>query len=70
MLAQKFLVSSSSEIARLILCCVKSFLQSIIDDTPLLVNGRDAYASLAACVAADNSVKQGETTIPESEYFN
>ena len=53
-----------------IIGCVKSFLQSIIDDTPLLVNGRDAYASLAACVAADNSVKQGETTIPESEYFN
>ena len=49
--------------------CVKSFLQSLIDDAPLLVNGRDAFASLAACVAADKSVEQGEIVIPESEYF-
>lgn len=52
-----------------ILRCVKSFLQSVIGQIPLAVSGRDAFASLAACVAADKSAAQAIPVIPELEYF-
>jgi predicted dehydrogenase len=46
--------------------CVENFLDAIVHDTPLAVSGREAFASLAACVAADTSAATGRPTIPET----
>lgn len=50
--------------------CVSSFLGSVIDDTPVAISGRDAFASLAACVAADESCESGDPALPEWEDFD
>jgi predicted dehydrogenase len=49
--------------------CVNAFLDSIVNDSPVSVDGRDAFASLAACVAADQSAATGQATVPEPSDF-
>jgi len=44
--------------------CVENFLQAILNDAPVAVGGREALASLAACVAADESAATGAPTVP------
>lgn len=47
--------------------CVNAFLDAVINDTPVPVDGRDAFASLAACVAADVSARgNGQAVVPAS----
>ncbi len=44
--------------------CVESFLRAIIEDTDVPIAGEDAFASLAAAVAADESAATGLKTVP------
>ena len=45
--------------------CVQGFLDAILRGKPVPVDGRDAFASLAACVAADVSARsQGQPVVP------
>jgi predicted dehydrogenase len=44
--------------------CVAAFLRAICDDAPVAITGRDAFASLAACAAADESAARGEPVVP------
>jgi predicted dehydrogenase len=44
--------------------CVEAFLRSIIDAVAVPITGRDAFASLAACVAADESAASGRAAVP------
>jgi predicted dehydrogenase len=46
--------------------CVTSFVDAIVDDAPVPIDGRDAFASLAACVAADESARTGLPVRPET----
>lgn len=46
--------------------CVEAFIRSIVDGAPVPITGRDAFASLAACAAADESAATGKATIPAS----
>jgi predicted dehydrogenase len=46
--------------------CVEAFLRSIVDGAPVPVPGRDAFASLAAGVAVDESAASGKATVPAS----
>jgi predicted dehydrogenase len=45
--------------------CVHEFLKAIVNGTEVPVTGRDAFASLAACVAADESSATGRVVKPE-----
>ena len=49
--------------------CVQSFLRSVTEGTPVPVTGRDAFASLAACVAADESAAAGRPAVPAPSDF-
>ena len=49
--------------------CVEAFLKTIVDGVPAPVSGREAFASLAACVAADESAASGQPTTPASADF-
>jgi predicted dehydrogenase len=49
--------------------CVNAFLDSILNESPVPIDGRDAFASLAACVAADESAATGQPTTPEPSDF-
>ncbi len=44
--------------------CVASFLRSIVDGTPVEITGREAFDSLAACVAADEAAATGQPQRP------
>jgi predicted dehydrogenase len=44
--------------------CVAAFLRAICEDAPVPIPGQDAFASLAACVAADDSAARGEPVAP------
>lgn len=45
--------------------CVHAFLDAIVNGAPVAVSGRDAFASLAACVAADVSARgNGQPVVP------
>jgi predicted dehydrogenase len=44
--------------------CVAAFLKAICEDAPVPITGLDAFASLAACVAADESAAAGAATVP------
>jgi predicted dehydrogenase len=46
--------------------CVREFIHSVVNGTKPPVTGRDAFASLAACVAADESSATGRVVQPES----
>lgn len=45
--------------------CVDAFLDSVANGLPVAIGGPDAFASLAACVAADTSAAKGEPVVPE-----
>ena len=49
--------------------CVEAFLNTVLDGAPNLVTGREAFASLAACVAADESAVSGHPTKPAPADF-
>jgi predicted dehydrogenase len=44
--------------------CIESFLSSIVEDRPVEVSSQDAFASLAAAVAADESARTGRFVVP------
>jgi len=44
--------------------CVESFLRAIVEDAPVPIDGREAFASLAAAVAADTSAATGRPVPP------
>lgn len=44
--------------------CVAAFVRSILDGVPVEITGRDAFDSLAACVAADEAAATGEPQRP------
>jgi predicted dehydrogenase len=45
--------------------CVVAFVEAILQDGPVPITGSDAFTSLAACVAADESAASGRPTAPE-----
>lgn len=47
-----------------IIGCIEAFLQSIQEGTPVPITARDAYASLAACIAADDAARSGREVVP------
>jgi UDP-N-acetylglucosamine 3-dehydrogenase len=49
--------------------CVKAFLRSVVEGAAVAVSGRDAFASLAACVAADESAATGKPAAPAPADF-
>ncbi len=49
--------------------CVGDFLEAIQQDRPVAISGREAYASLAACVAADEAATTGKPTVPVAADF-
>lgn len=49
--------------------CVSRFVTAVAGDTLVPVTGRDAFASLAACVAADESCFKTEAISPASDLF-
>jgi predicted dehydrogenase len=49
--------------------CVDAFLASVVYDSPVPVSARDAYGTLAACIAADQSAATGQTRIPDPQDF-
>ncbi len=48
---------------------VEAFLRSISTGEPVAVSGREGFASLAACVAADESAATGKPTVPALADF-
>jgi predicted dehydrogenase len=50
--------------------CVNHFIDALVHDAPIAVTGRDAFASLAACAAADESARMGIAVVPASELFD
>ena len=46
--------------------CVAAFLASVVDGAPVAVTARDAFASLAAAVAADQAAAANRLTLPAS----
>ncbi len=50
--------------------CVTAFLRTIVEGTPVAVSGREAFASLAACIAADEAAMTGQPSVPASTHFN
>ena len=49
--------------------CVDAFLKAIVEGAPVAISGREAFASLAACVAADESAATGQPTTPARADF-
>ena len=49
--------------------CVSNFVQAILGDGPVAIDGREAFASLAACVAADESAVTGKPAVPALADF-
>jgi predicted dehydrogenase len=49
--------------------CVEDFLEAIRAGRQVAVTGRDAFASLAACVAADESAASGRPAVPAPADF-
>ncbi len=49
---------------------VDAFLDSIVKDRGVPVPARDAYATLAACIAADESSASGASVVPDAENFS
>ena len=49
---------------------VQSFLKAIVRDTEIPVTARDAYATLAACIAADESAATGASVVPDTDNFS
>jgi predicted dehydrogenase len=49
--------------------CVAAFLKSIIEGEPVPITGREAFASLAAAAAADESSASGQPAVPANADF-
>jgi UDP-N-acetylglucosamine 3-dehydrogenase len=49
--------------------CVGAFLDAIVHGHAVPISGRDAFASLAACVAADQSAASGQPMVPATADF-
>jgi len=49
---------------------VDAFLHGIAQDEEPPVTARDAYATLAACIAADESAATGVVRVPDPEHFS
>lgn len=49
--------------------CVDAFLRGVVDGAPVPVTGREAFASLAAAVAADESAATGRSVTPAPSDF-
>lgn len=49
--------------------CVSKFITAVTDNTLVPITGRDAFASLAACAAADEACSKAEVIVPASELF-
>jgi predicted dehydrogenase len=49
--------------------CVDEFVQATLEDRPVAIPGREAFASLAACVAADESAATGQPAVPAPVDF-
>jgi hypothetical protein len=45
---------------------VNAFLEAVVRDLPVPISGSDAFASLAACIAADQSAASGVVVVPAS----
>ncbi|MCZ6632768.1 MAG: Gfo/Idh/MocA family oxidoreductase [bacterium] len=60
------LSTDASEIVTGCAGCVHAFLDSVVHGTEVAVSGQDAFDSLAACVAADESAAKGEPVVPEA----
>lgn len=58
-----------NEMAASVRGCVAAFLDTVIHGAPNPMGGREAFASLAACVAADESAASGELRKPAPEDF-
>lgn len=63
------LAVDKSEIAAGCTGSVKAFLHSVTHGKKPPVSARDAYATLAACIAADESAAEGMCRTPDSENF-
>ena len=55
-----------SEIVLGIKGCVDAFVDSVADGSPIPITGKDAFDTLAAACAADQSAATGQTQTPES----
>lgn len=49
--------------------CVHAFILALVQGKPVPVTGREAYATLAACVAADESAQTGAFVVPDAGDF-
>jgi len=52
-----------------VLGCVAAFVDALLNDKPMPVTGRDAYESLAAAIAADESAITGRAIVPARADF-
>ena len=59
---EEFADSSTAGIRR----CSELFLQALLGDTPVAVTPEDAFGSVAACVAADESCASGQPVTPQT----
>lgn len=63
------LPSDDNEITTGVSRCVDAFLSALIDGNPVPVTARDAYATLAACIAADKSAASAQSVVPDAADF-
>jgi predicted dehydrogenase len=49
--------------------CIESFLRSVLENRPVAIEPRDAFASVAAAVAADESAATGDFIVPVGQDF-
>lgn len=52
-----------------VLGCIAAFVDALLHDAPMPITGRDAYESLAAALAADESAATGRAVVPERADF-
>ncbi|NLD42578.1 MAG: Gfo/Idh/MocA family oxidoreductase [Chloroflexi bacterium] len=52
-----------------VLGCLEAFVDSLVHDKPMTITGRDAYDSLAAAIAADESALTGRAVVPARADF-
>jgi hypothetical protein len=49
--------------------CVDAFLKTIVEGDPVAISGREAFASVAAAAAADESAASGQPAMPADADF-
>ncbi len=52
-----------------VLGCIEAFVDSLLHDKPMTITARDAYESLAAAIAADESAVTGRAVAPARAEF-